>query len=795
MKRISYFLMLFALMFSLGLQAKQSLVKNATELKSVFPAAQDGDTVMLAPGVYNVSNSLYFPPAGIITLMSKYPNIPDSIATLQMNMQGSTIAAGVKAGLIFESLKLQHNNPTATSGHIIYLNKKYGNIAKLIFRKCDISNGVRGLLRSVKPDNIVNAPGDTTKFSSCGDLEYLEMTNCLVHNTFVTSGNAWPLLYLGHLPLEVNISNNTFYDLAYMKNIFTMNYADPNSGRNAKINFKNNTVCTSVTNNYISTGSYLGEETEFNIENNVFLMPNWTNTLNVANGVLPAIVSCKGGLITAKNNLVEGPKPWIKGQTLDLEGLGGFVLIDTTNTYKMADLEQAWTDFANPVGGDYSFLSSKKLATYGVGGTPIGDTRWLKTYTTPRILTVTFTPETITPTITPKRGFYENGTAVKVTASAVDGYTFKGWKDLATGNIVSTDNPYTVTLSSDLNLQAQYIVLQPRAVAVTVSGSTSATYTITPSKTIYYEGDVITVALNKHFINDFTGWSDGNNDLMRTITIAGDVNLTANFTEHPYILAWDFHQLTTNNTTFAKLESNHAKDVANKGYMIYMSADTVAKIETRNNKFTTVGKELYNCMTRKTPIENTSKPSYVYIKFSTKGLSNLRVKSIYATDNSLFKVQKMDYSVNGGAYTTFATDTVSGNIDQIWRPFSAKLPVAAENQDSVAIRWIPVPQDQLFVSTLTSYAMEQMYITNIIVIDNNFTALNDVNVGNDCKIYSVNNRLMIFAENPVRAEVYTLMGQKVRDVQLREGQNELTGFNTGVYLVKTGSKVQKVLIK
>ncbi len=791
MKRISYFLMLFALMFSLGMQAKQTLVKNATELKSVFPAAQDADTILLAPGVYNVSNSLFFPPTGIITLMSKYTNIPDSIATLQMNMQGSTIAAGVKAGLIFEYLKLQHNNPTATSGHIIYINKKFGNIAKLVFRHCDISNGVRGLFRSVKPDNTT----DVT-YTSCGDLDYLEMTNCLVHNTFVTSGNAWPLLYLGHLPLEVNISNNTFYDLAYMKNIFTMSYADPNSGRNAKINFKNNTVCTSVSNNYIATSNYLGEETEFNIENNVFLMPNWTNTLNVANGVLPAIVSCKGGLITAKNNLVEGPKAWIKGQTLDAEGLGGFVLIDTTNTYTMANLEQAWTDFADPVNGDYSFLSGKKLATYGVGGTPIGDTRWLKNFTTPRTLSVSFTPETITPTITPTRGFYENGTAVKVTSSAVDGYTFKGWKDLATGNVVSMDNPYTVTLSSDLNLQAQYIVLQPRAVAVTVSGSTSATYTITPAKTIYYEGDAITIALNKHFINEFTGWSDGNTDMTRNITIAGDINLTANFTEHPYILAWDFHQLTTNNSTFAKLESNHAKDAANKGYMIYMSADTVAKIETRNNKFTTVGKELYNCLTRKTPIENTSKPSYVYIKFSTKGLSNLRVKSIYATDNSFFKVQKMDYSVNGGAYTTFATDTVSGNIDQIWRPFSAKLPVAAENQDSIAIRWVADPTtEQLFATGVTSYALEQIYITNIIVIDNNFTALNDVNAGNNCKIYSVNNRLIIVAENAGRAEIYTLMGQKVRDAQLSEGQNELTGFNTGVYLVKTGSKVQKILMK
>ena len=795
MKKISYFLMLFALMFSLGLQAKQTLVKNATELKSVFPAAQDGDTILMAPGAYNVSNSLYFPATGIVTLMSKYTNIPDSIATLQMNMQGSTIAAGVKAGLIFEYLKLQHNNPTATSGHIIYINKKFGNIAKLVFRHCDISNGVRGLFRSVKPDNIVNAPGDTTKFSSCGDLEYLEMTNCLVHNTFVTSGNAWPLLYLGHLPLEVNISNNTFYDLAYMKNIFTMSYADPNSGRNAKINFKNNTVCTSVSNNYIATSNFLGEETEFNIENNVFLMPNWTNTLNVANGVLPAIVSCKGGLITAKNNLVEGPKAWIKGQTV-VDGMGGFVVIDTINTYKMTDLEQAWTDFADPVSGDYSFLSSKKLATYGVGGTPIGDTRWLKSFTTPRTLTVTFTPETITPTITPKRGFYENGTAVKVSASVVDGYTFKGWKDLATGNLVSTDNPYTVTLSSDLNLQAQYIVLQPRTVAVTINGSTSASYTITPTKAIYYEGDEITITVNKHYINNFLGWSDGVTELSRKLTVAGDIALTANFTEYPYYLAWDFHQVTSNNSSFTNLAANHAKDAANPGVMNYVTLDTIRTISTRNNKFTGVGQEQANCVARRTIRANFAHPDYLFIKFSTKGLTNMKVSSQIATDNSMLKVQKLQYALNGKDYTDFKVDTIKGNIDMVWIPFEGKLPVAAENQDSVWVRWIADPtSERLFVTGVTDSDYDYAYISKIMVIDSNFSAVNDVDADNRCNIYAVNNRLMIVAENPVRAEVYSLMGQKVRDVQLREGQNELTGFNTGVYLVKTGSKVQKVLIK
>ncbi len=791
MKRNSYFLTLLALMLTLSLQAKQTTVKNATELIAVFAAAQDADTIKMAPGFYNVSNKLVFPKTGIITLTSLYPQIKDSIPTLAMNMVGQVIPVGVKAGLIFEYLKIQHNNPTATSGHIIYINKFFGNIAKLVFRHCEISNGVRGLFRSVKPDNTA----DVT-YTSCGDLDYLEMTNCLVHSTFVTSGNAWPLLYLGHLPLEVKIENNTFYNMPYMKHIFTMNYADPNSGRNVKFDFKNNTVCTTVTNNYIATGNFLGEETEFNIENNVFLMPNWVNALNVENSPIPAIISCRGGIITTKNNVVEGPKPWIKGQTVDLEGQGGFVVIDTTNTYKMADLDFGWSDFADPENADYSNLSSKKLAFSGVGGTPIGDPRWVRNYTNPKTLSVSFTPETIKPTILPRRAFYENGSSVTVKASAVDGYIFKGWKNAADNSTVSTENPYTFNIGADINLVAEYAILQQRNVAITINGSKSASYTITPTKTTYFEGDAITIALNKHYVNDFNGWSDGSTEMSRSLTISSDVNLTANFTEHPYILAWDFHQLTANNQSFTNLAANHAKDEANPGIMNYVTLDTIRTISTRNNKFTGVGQEQINCVARRTIRANFANPDYLFFKFSTKGLINMRVQCDYGTDNSMMKVQKMQYSLNGKDYTDFKSDTISGNIDMVWLKLQGILPVAAENQDSVWVRFIADPtSDRLFVTGVTDSEYDYAYISKIIVMDANFSAINPLNFKDSFRIYSYNDKLVIRSENTATAQVYSLMGQKVSNLQINTGYNEFSNFSSGIYIVRIGSEVQKVLIK
>jgi hypothetical protein len=75
---------------------------------------------------------------------------------------------------------------------------------------------------------------------------------------------------------------NTFYDMPYMKSIFTMSYADTELGRNAEITFDNNTVCvTGPTGGLINTGTYLGQESVFNFNNNLLLLPNWINDLNI----------------------------------------------------------------------------------------------------------------------------------------------------------------------------------------------------------------------------------------------------------------------------------------------------------------------------------------------------------------------------------------------------------------------------------------------------------------------------------------------------------------------------------
>ncbi|MCK9300288.1 MAG: hypothetical protein M0P23_02815, partial [Bacteroidales bacterium] len=444
MKKLFTFFLIVAFSVSFSVQAKSTLVKSATEFSNAWSAATDGDTILCAPGSYGLGkDKLAFPANGIITVRSQYEE-PDSMAILQMQMTGSNIEDGVIAGLVFEYVHLQHIDANRNDGHIIYFNKYYGNIAELVFRHCEVSGGVRGLFRSVKPANV--AATDSTEeivYSSCGDIEYFEMSDCKVSYTFIKSGNNWPLVYFGHLPIEMHFLRNTFYDMPYMKSIFTMNYADTELGRNAEITFDNNTVCvTGPTGGLINTGTYLGQESVFNFNNNLFLLPNWENELNLHDSLYsdPQIVSCRFGIINASHNLVEGYRRWASGQNVDAEtGEGAFLALDTVPQYTMADLNLSWSDFLNPEGGDYSYMYNIPLATAGSDGGPIGDPRWVMTFADPKNLTLVSNAEGAV--VTPAMGVYESGTEVTISASEVVGFTFQNWQDTL-GNVVSTENPY-----------------------------------------------------------------------------------------------------------------------------------------------------------------------------------------------------------------------------------------------------------------------------------------------------------------------------------------------------------------
>lgn len=812
MKRLSTFLLLFLAVFSFGLQAKNTLVTNDTELTAAWNSGVEGDTIFCANGTYNPGANLKFPLNGTIVVKSEYDD-PDSMAVIVCEIQQPTpeVSGGTyNGGLIMENIHLkQRRGAGHSSGHTIYLNKFDGilNIDNLVFKNCIISDSPRGLFRSVVND--AKDEDGNKIYSSCGDVEYFEMSNCLVTNIFVTSGNNWPLVYFGHIPVEMHFKGNTFYNMPYLKNIFTMSYADPESGRSAKIYVENNTFATTTAADkeaippYFSTGSYLGEEAEFHFKNNMFIIPNWSDEFNLDPSdpkyKLPYIVSCKYGMIYAENNLIQGPQEWGAGQLIDEDGQGGFLVLDVQKDFTMEDLNFSWDDFADPKNGDYTYLSTKQPATAGTEGGPIGDPRWVKKFTNPRELIVTANKEGAV--VTPERSFYEDGSEVTVTASELDGHNFVGWELLPAGTSLSTENPYTFNITADMNIQAVYQAIESKKVEIIMNGTTSAGYTITPDKEIYYVGDVITIEVYPYYLNEFLGWSDGLNELTRTETVTEDLILTANFKEENYLLYWDFNQITANNQSFTDLPANHAFNPENSGIMNSIVNDEIASLSTRNNKFTGDGQEQINCGVRRMDNDRFSNPDYIYIKFSTIGLNDLKIKSTIGTDNTMFEIQKMQYSLDKGInYTDFATKKIEGEWAQVWMNFDGTLPAAAENQDTVYIRWIPdTTSPRLFNEghDETTQTQDYLFLAKVHVYSGSLTAIEGINKDNNdlYTIFASGNKIYVEAGMNGIAEIYTIMGQKAGRMILNEGWNEFSGLSAGIYIVRIGNQVQKVLVK
>ena len=545
----------------------------------------------------------------------------------------------------FENVCIQYNKggATASSGQIFYFNKKYFDCDSVIFRNCEIMNYPRTIYRSVPPNG-----------GKAGVVNYFEMSNCTVHYANLANyGNNWAAIYFGQIPIEVVFKNNTFYDLPDLKSVFVMNYISDEMGRAPGIfTFENNTVMVAANKfDLISVGSYMGPGSEFHINNNLFLWPDWTDEYNLEQTRKPKILTCSEAvMVYAANNVIEGYDNWIAGNVKDADtGEYAWILADTANNYTMATAELAWDDFYDRYNKDFSLLKSYNIYTAGedIEGNPtyIGDGRW-------------------------------------------------------------------------------YLDEFPQKAAVNVSiegGSTTATVTIQPEKAIYFVGDEISISIDLHDgLNTFMGWSDGVSTMNRTITLTGDLNLTANVVSADYEMLWDFCQLKdgNNKTVTLPFASNHAANAGNPGAFGIMtySADALAYVDTtgcqsRNNKaYIYNGSEkpvLFMAALLRSRLDSVTvdqeeaaagykeeltkaccpNPDYSYITFSTKGMTGVKVSAVLLAEARMHKTTKMEYSLDNATWNTLTTITID-SVGDCWRDAIATLPAAAENQDVVYVRWI-----------------------------------------------------------------------------------------------------------
>ena len=143
------------------------------------------------------------------------------------------------------------------------------------------------------------------------------------------------------------------------------------------------------------------------------------------------------------------------------------------------------------------------------------------------------TPSNITPkyiltatageggSVAPSSGSFNAGTQVSITATPNSGYTFSGWSN------GSSDNPVTVTLSSNTSITANFALIP----VYTLSVSAEEGGSVSSEGGDYQQGTEVTITATPDEGYEFSGWSDGNTEATRVITSSEDLTLTASFTE------------------------------------------------------------------------------------------------------------------------------------------------------------------------------------------------------------------------------------------------------------------------
>ena len=131
--------------------------------------------------------------------------------------------------------------------------------------------------------------------------------------------------------------------------------------------------------------------------------------------------------------------------------------------------------------------------------------------------------------LTTTGGQYNEGDSFTVEAIANNGYHFVNWSD----NV--TDNPRTITVTSDLTLTANFVQYADNSARLTVSvnDATMGYVTINGQETETYNGqlgDAVTLKAWPYEGYEFVSWSDGETAAERSYTLTErNASLTATF--------------------------------------------------------------------------------------------------------------------------------------------------------------------------------------------------------------------------------------------------------------------------
>lgn len=289
--------------------------------------------------------------------------------------------------------------------------------------------------------------------------------------------------------------------------------------------------------------------------------------------------------------------------------------------------------------------------------------------------------------VSPAGTVFDAETSITVTATKNFGYKFVNWTD-ANNQVVSTDEAYTFSISTNTALKANFEKINTYALNYKVEGgakdymiSASPVPTVVEGKNMYEEGTEVTLTANSNDILTFTNWNDGETGAERKINMNADQSFTAAYSAKDFIAGWDFYKAAKSGRAadFAA-EDNDAdqlilRDADGNAYGWLDKSNSAGGYEGKNAavNWTTVSTK---------PLGET----YWQTKINATAFTDIKVKSSMLYNYNAYETYNVEYSLNGTDWTKVGAIKMPGA--KAWTDGEFTLPSDANNKAEVYIRWI-----------------------------------------------------------------------------------------------------------
>lgn len=282
---------------------------------------------------------------------------------------------------------------------------------------------------------------------------------------------------------------------------------------------------------------------------------------------------------------------------------------------------------------------------------------------------------------------FEENTEITLTANKKFGHKFVNWINSDTDDIISSDNPYSFNLSSDINITAVFEVVPTYHLDVNVmNGAADYMVAVSPEGNIvdgklrYEEGALVTLTASENQLFSFNNWSTGESNAVTSVSMTADVEIDAVYSALDYIVGWDFYKAGSigRPADFYSKEENETSALI----LRTLAGNTSGWLD--KSEIASAG---YEGKPAAVNWQNLDQKYYYQIAFNAKDFTDISVSSSMLFNFNAYSIQQIEYSIDGENFTKL--DEIVMSNAKTWYNKVVNLPSDADHEENVIIRWIP----------------------------------------------------------------------------------------------------------